>query len=169
MLELLEKLEGESFVNILIWIVLIAFAIKGFIGYMDWVQNEMDIAISKRKKTEKKEESIQEQIDKNRKENQELKENQQKMMELINELTKKIEMLIDSDKDDIKSFLTREHHYFCYQQGWIDDYSLECCERRFEHYRAEDGNSYIEDFMKEMRALPKLPIQQNKEQQQPRK
>jgi hypothetical protein len=36
------------------------------------------------------------------------------MMELINELTKKIEMLIDSDKDDIKSFLTREHHYFCY-------------------------------------------------------
>jgi hypothetical protein len=37
MLELLEKLEGESFVNILIWIVLIAFAIKGFIGYMDWI------------------------------------------------------------------------------------------------------------------------------------
>lgn len=168
MLELLEKLEGESFVNILIWIVLIAFAIKGFIGYMDWVQNKMDIAISKRKKTEKKEESIQEQIDKNRKENQELKENQQKMMELINELTKKIKMLIDSDKDDIKSFLTREHHYFCYQQGWIDDYSLECCERRFEHYRAEDGNSYIEDFMKEMRALPKQSIQQNKIQQPPR-
>ena len=92
MLDLLEKLEGQSFVSILIWIVLIAFAIKGFIGYMDWIQNEMDIAISKRKKAEKKEESIQEQIDKNRKENQELKENQQKMMELINELTKKIEM-----------------------------------------------------------------------------
>lgn len=164
MLDLLEKLEGQSFVSILIWVVLIAFAIKGFIGYMDWMQNEMDIAISKRKKAEKKEESIQEQINKNRRENQELKENQQKMMELINELTKKIEMLIDSDKDDIKSFLTREHHYFCYQQGWIDDYSLECCERRFEHYRAEDGNSYIESFMKEMRALPKQPIQPNKQQ-----
>lgn len=167
MLDLLEKLEGQSFVSILIWVVLIAFAIKGFIGYMDWMQNEMDVVISKRKKAEKKEESIQEQINKNRRENQELKENQQKMMELINELTKKIEMLIDSDKDDIKSFLTREHHYFCYQQGWIDDYSLECCERRFEHYRAEDGNSYIESFMKEMRALPKQPIQPNK-QQKPR-
>ena len=45
MLDLLEKLEGQSFVSILIWIVLIAFAIKGFIGYMDWIQNEMDIAI----------------------------------------------------------------------------------------------------------------------------
>ena len=53
MLELLEKLEGESFATILIWIVLIAFAIKGFIGYMDWAQNKMDIAISKRKKAEK--------------------------------------------------------------------------------------------------------------------
>ena len=86
MLDLLEKLEGQSFVSILIWVVLIAFAIRGFIGYMDWIQNEMDIAISKRKKAEKKEESIQEQIDKNRRENQEMKENQQKMMELINKL-----------------------------------------------------------------------------------
>lgn len=168
MLELLEKLEGESFATILIWIVLIAFAIKGFIGYMDWAQNKMDIVISKRKKAEKKEESIQEQIDKNRKENQEMKENQQKMMELINKLNEKIELLIESDKDDIKSFLTKEHHYFCYQQGWIDDYNLECCERRFEHYRAENGNSYIESFMKELRALPKQPIQQNKEQQKPK-
>ena len=87
MLDLLEKLEGQSFVSILIWIVLIAFAIKGFIGYMDWVQNEIDIVISRRKNVEKKEESIQEQIDKNRRENQEMKENQQKMMELINKLT----------------------------------------------------------------------------------
>lgn len=168
MLDLLEKLEGQSFVSILVWVVLIAFAIKGLIGYIDWAQSEVDTAVSKRKKAEKKEESIQEQLDKNKRENQELKENQQKMMELINGLTEKIELLIVSDKDDIKSFLTREHHYFCYQQGWIDDYSLECCERRFEHYQAEHGNSYIENFMNEMRALPKQPPQYKKEQQKPR-
>ena len=157
MLDLLEKLEGQSFVSILIWIVLIAFAIKGFIGYMDWVQNEIDIVISRRKKAEKKEESIQEQIDKNRRENQELKENQQKMMELINKLTEKIEMLIDSDKDDIKSFITKEYHYFVEQKGWIDKFSFDCIEKRFNHYRDEGGNSFIEDLMSELRQLPKQP------------
>lgn len=168
MLDLLEKLEGQSFVSILVWVVLIAFAIKGLIGYIDWAQSEVDTAVLKRKKVEKKEESIQEQLNKNKRENQELKESQQKTMELINSLAEKIELLIASDKDDIKSFLTREHHYFCYQQGWIDDYSLECCERRFEHYQAEHGNSYIENFMNEMRALPKQPPQCKKEQQKPR-
>jgi len=44
----------------LVWVVLIAFAIKGVISYMDWAQSEVDTAVSKRKKAEKKEESIQE-------------------------------------------------------------------------------------------------------------
>lgn len=56
-------------------------------------------------------------------------------------------MLIDSDRDDIKSYITREHHYFCYQKGWIDDFSLDCCERRYKHYSDEGGNSFIGQFM----------------------
>lgn len=64
-------------------------------------------------------------------------------------------MLIDSDKDDIKSYITREHHYFCYQIGWIDDFSLDCLEKRYRHYADEGGNSFIEGFMDELRALPK--------------
>ena len=64
-------------------------------------------------------------------------------------------MLIDSDKDDIKADLTRIHHFYCYTQKWIDDYTLECCERRFSHYEKEGGNTFIEGFMKELRTLPK--------------
>jgi hypothetical protein len=64
-------------------------------------------------------------------------------------------MLIDSDKDDIKAFITREHHYFCYQKGWVDDYSLDCVERRYAHYEQEGGNSFVEDLMKDLRKLPK--------------
>lgn len=163
MLDLLEKLEGQSFISLMIWVVLIALAIKGLIGYLDWISGEIESADKKKKSKEKKEESIQKQLDENKREIQELKNNQKAMLEQIHALSEKIEMLIVSDKDDIKSFLTREHHYFCYQQGWIDDYSLECCERRFEHYIAEHGNSYIEGFMKEMRELPKQPPQYRKE------
>jgi hypothetical protein len=88
-----------------------------------------------------------------------LKENQERNNQYIRDLSAKIDMLIDSDKDDIKSYITREHHYFCYQKGWIDDFSLDCCERRYQHYSDEGGNSFIENFMEELRALPKQPLE----------
>jgi hypothetical protein len=39
--------------------------------------------------------------------------------------------------------------------NYIDDYSLDCLERRFKHYQDEGGNSYIEDLMKDLRSLSK--------------
>ena len=90
---------------------------------------------------------------------QKLEKNQDEMMIAMEKLSNKIDALIDSDKDDIKSFLVKEHHYFCYQRGWVDDYSLDCCEKRYKHYVQEGGNSFIEDMMNEIRNLPKQPPQ----------
>ena len=70
-------------------------------------------------------------------------------------MMRKINILIDSDKDDIKSFITKEHHFYCYEKHWIDDYSLDCIERRYKHYQEENGNSFVADLMKEIRQLPK--------------
>ena len=69
----------------------------------------------------------------------------------------KIDMLIESDKDDIKAYITSKHHHFCYEQKWIDDFSLDCLERRYAHYTEEGGNSFIKSFMEELRSLPKSP------------
>ena len=80
----------------------------------------------------------------------------------MEDLIKKIDMLIQSDKDDIKSFITREHHYFCYRVGWIDDFSLDCIEKRYKHYTDEGGNTFIGGFMEELRALPKSDPAENK-------
>ena len=66
-------------------------------------------------------------------------------------------MLIHSDKDAIKSYITRQHHYFCYDKRWIDDFSLDCIERRYQHYTEEGGNSFIAGFIEELRSLPKEP------------
>ena len=63
-----------------------------------------------------------------------LKENQETTDMVLKELSTKIDMLIDSDKDAIKSYITKEHHYYCYQVGWIDDFSLDCLEKRYQHY-----------------------------------
>lgn len=67
-----------------------------------------------------------------------------------------IQLLIDSDKDAIKAWITRCHHELI-KQGWVDDYMLECIEARFGHYQQENGNSFVEDLMKEIRALPHFP------------
>ena len=80
--------------------------------------------------------------------------------EKINE---RIDMLIESDKEDIKSYITEKHHFFVYGQGWIDDYSLECLERRFAVYQQEHGNSFVEGLMNEIRALPKQPPEADKQ------
>ena len=84
-----------------------------------------------------------------------LQQSQKVTDNILQDLSKKINLLIDSDKDDIKSFITRQHHYFCYKIGWIDDFSLDCVEKRYQHYADEGGNSFIEGFMDELRALPK--------------
>ena len=76
---------------------------------------------------------------------------------MIQELAKKIDILIESDKDDIKAYITKEHHKFCYDKKWIDDFSLDCLERRYKHYEDEGGNSFIGGFMQELRSLPKHP------------
>ena len=65
------------------------------------------------------------------------------------------DLLVESDKDDIKAFITREYHYFCEQKGWIDDYSMDCIERRYNHYLEERGNSFIAQLMEAIRALPR--------------
>lgn len=83
-----------------------------------------------------------------------LKENQETTDTVLKELSTKIDMLIDSDKDAIKSYITKEHHYYCYQLGWIDDFSLDCLERRYQHYTDYKGNSFISGLMEELRNLP---------------
>lgn len=59
-------------------------------------------------------------------------------------------------------YVTERHHFFVYEQGWIDDYSMECLERRFLIYQHEHGNSFVEGLMDEIRALPKQPPEQYK-------
>ena len=75
----------------------------------------------------------------------------------VSNLTDKINLLVESDKDDIKAFITREYHYFCEQKGWIDDYSMDCIEKRYGHYIEERGNSFVKQLMEQLRALPRKP------------
>ena len=152
-------LKAYSLQDILIFMVLLAIAIKGAISFFDWAKERLGRVYKKEYAETKNQEDLDAKLQQESVAIQKLEKNQDEMMATMEKLSNKIDALIDSDKDDIKSFLVKEHHYFCYQRGWVDDYSLDCCEKRYKHYVQEGGNSFIEDMMNEIRNLPKQPPQ----------
>lgn len=152
-------LKAYSLQDILIFMVLLAIAIKGAISFFDWAKERLGRVYKKEYAETKTQEDLDAKLQQESVAIQKLEKNQAEIMTAMEKLSNKIDALIDSDKDDIKSFLVKEHHYFCYQRGWVDDYSLDCCEKRYKHYIQEGGNSFIEDMMNEIRDLPKQPPQ----------
>ncbi len=131
-------LETFSISQIVLYTILVLIAFKGVVTFFDWFTSRgVDYFKTKYQKPKQLQQSV------------------ENMAKTLTTLAEKVDMLIQSDKDDIKAFITRQHHYFCYQKGWIDDHSLDCIERRFEHYRHQGGNSFIETLMEQIRDLPK--------------
>lgn len=67
-----------------------------------------------------------------------------------------IDLLVESDKDDIKGWIVERYHHFMAQE-WIDDFSMDVIEKRFTHYQILGGNSYVETLVKQIRQLPRTP------------
>lgn len=130
--------------EIILFLIILAIAIKNFIEFIDWSKKRTKKAIEQSEKPEQLKKITE-------RHEQELK----KIHQELNTLNKSIELLIESDKDDIKHSITKEHHYFCYNLNSIDDYSLDCIERRYSHYKEEGGNSFIDILMQDLRNLPR--------------
>lgn len=150
-------LEHYSLSEIFMFTVFLALAIKSLIGFFDWAYTYLKQFFNKETEETNDKENIKKRIQHNSWVMTTLQANQDITDQYLKELSTKIDMLIDSDKDAIKSYITSKHHYFCYQVGWIDDFSLDCLEKRYLHYAKEGGNSFIEGFMNDLRNLPKKP------------
>lgn len=72
---------------------------------------------------------------------------------------KNINRLTASDMHDIKSWIVEQYQKFYVQQGWIDLFSAETIDRRYEDYQKEGGNSYIATLIKRLHSLPTEPDQ----------
>lgn len=143
-----------SISEIFFCIILLVISVKSAIEFIDWAKMRIKEWYKKDTKTEVLEDNIDEKFHKEDARITALEEQQAKTIEILEKMDEKVDILISSDKDDIKSYLTTMHHQYCYHQGWIDTYNLECCERRYEHYKEEGGNSFIANFMADLRGLP---------------
>ena len=136
-----------SISEIILFIIIIAIAIKNFVQFIDWSQKRTKQAINRHEKPQQLQEIThqhEQQLD--------------SIKQQIQLLTKSVNLLIASDRDDIKHSITKDHHYFCYTIGSIDDYSLDCIERKYSHYKEEKGNSFVDEMMKDLRNLPRKQI-----------
>ena len=130
--------------EIILFIIVLAIGIKNLIQFVDWAK--------KRTKQAVQENNIPAQLACTTQRHEEELGDIRKQLVSIEQA---VNLLISSDKDDIKQSLTKDHHYFCYKLKSIDDYSLDCMEKRYSHYKDEGGNSFVKILMQEVRALPR--------------
>lgn len=127
--------------------MLLALAIKSLFSFFDWAGDRWRKLFNKQHNQLSRKQDLERRLQHGSEIMDKLTRNQQETDDILKKLSAEINILIESDKDSIKSYITKEHHYFCYQLGWIDDFSLDCIERRYQHYQDEGGNSFIGNFM----------------------
>lgn len=141
-----ELLTNFSLEQIIFFLFLMAIAFKEVIELIKYYSNLLY------KKYHKNSEAIEllDEIKSIKQDIAEIKENNKKY-------TEQLELLIESDREDIRAFIVSKHHYYVNNQQWIDDYSMDVLEKRFTYYKKEGGNSYVKGLMDELRKLPKVP------------
>lgn len=140
-----------------IFVFLFAFiaALKTTLVSIDWLWERIGKIFAKHHKEEDDQEWFLSEIKENKEQIKNLYELNAATEKNLNEIMNSIQLLLKSDKDDIKAWITEKHHFYCYEKRHIDDYSLDCIEKRYAHYQDEGGNSFVEDLMKDIRKLPK--------------
>lgn len=177
---MLELLTTYQISDILIFIVILALAAKEFISFIDWIKKKVDSFKQEEILDQKEQDKIdsydaklkansdkilslenrmsglEQRIEKAEKEFQTFLKQQSEINDNLSALVKKVNILLESDKEDIKAYVTEKHHFYIHR-GWIDDFTLECIEKRFQCYKEEDGNSFVENLVNDLRKLPRQP------------
>lgn len=156
-----ELITNYSWSEIILFVIAFAAAIKGVVTFWDWGKDRLRKVYDKEDKIEE----IKSLVVENTKQMNEFSNIQAQTIDEIQHLKENITNLTASDKDDIKAWITEKHHHFCYEIKYIDDYSLDCIEKRYAHYVDEGGNSFISTLMEEIRNLPKVSDVESKQEQ----
>ena len=81
------------------------------------------------------------------------KKNVSDIVTKLDSVTSNMELIISSDKEGIKAFITTEY-YKAIEKGYIEPYTLQVLEERYETYLRENGNTFVGLQMDELRNLP---------------
>lgn len=147
-----ELLSTYSISDILVFIVILALAIRGVVTFYDWTKGRLKSTFDKGHLKEKEQQKVEERIDQLEAAQLSLQSHQKDLTDRLDYLCEKMNLLIESDKDSIKSYLVDKHKEVT-RQGYIDSYDYDCFLKRYSHYAAEGGNSYIESLVEEVKDI----------------
>lgn len=82
-----------------------------------------------------------------------VEKNMQQQQKQLQSITDKIDELLASDKDSIKSWIVMLYKQYKKDPSGLDSMQMDLLERRFSHYKREGGNSYIDNLMQELREI----------------
>jgi len=149
---MLELLSTYSVHEIIVFIVLLFFAFKGFVEAINWCKDlynkkfnkDLD-AVTQQKKLEQFYNEC----------TQQYNSLDEKLNNLIssfdknfNDIEEQINVLIESDKDDIKSWLVEKYNFYkSHPTIMISMHMMDTIEKRYGHYKDEGGNSYIDEII----------------------
>jgi DNA anti-recombination protein RmuC len=161
---MLELLAAFSVEQILVFSIMLILAIKGGVDLFDWAQEQYLKKFNKDYRALSEKESLEQHYEKCRKQQAEFIEKYvalenriycltEDINEKVNSIETQLTQLTKSDMHNIKSWVVEKHHYLT-EQGWVDDFTMDTIEKRFEDYQKEKGNSYVEGLVSEIRALP---------------
>ena len=85
-----------------------------------------------------------------------LKEQNKKTHQHQKEIDAAIALVQERLQENTRSYLIEAHHKFCYEVHAIDDLSLQAMERRYLYYKTAGGDSFVDNLMDEVRALPRI-------------
>ena len=158
---MIDLLKAYSVTEIIIFIALLAIALKGFIDFIDWAKGKIRSRFNEEADSAEIITKIQEKNEEQDEKINQILEFQTSIQDNMSKILNQVQSLVESDRDSIKSTITRRHHQFCYEAKWIDDYNLDCLEKLYSHYKDEGGNSFIDSMMAEIRNLPRQPQTNN--------
>lgn len=162
---MLDLLKAYSLQEVVVFGIMLTFAVKGILETIKYFENTYQNKFNHDYEQKTHNEEINESIQECKARCEEAKIRGElldtKIDTLSSDLNNRLELiegtvkqLILSDMHDIKAWIIEKHHYFM-EKGEIDDFSMDVINHRFEDYKKEDGNSFVEDLVKELRELHK--------------
>lgn len=146
---MLNLLNNFSIEQIIIFVVILALAIKELSTLFDFFVKRLENRFNGKKNEQEDKEEIKNDIEELKYLINEIKDNQKKTQDII-------DVLLRSDVEDTRSWIVRNYHYYMdHPELPISDFEMDCIEKRFLCYQEEGGNSYVHDLVDELRKMHK--------------
>lgn len=150
---LIEKIGLDTIIIVLIVCIPSIIKItKSIIGWFKDVRKSKDELIEEGRQQERAKQQLETRFENGEARMSALEREEADAEERICTLEAKVSLLLESDQQAIKTWIKAQHDKWM-PKKYIDSYTLELLDKRYAIYVKEEGNSWAEDMVKDLRSL----------------